>query len=91
MVLKFYVYIRNHLMRFKNLTFLFITAIYSTSLYAVLLIQLLLNCSWLSHFPNLFSTWLFSVNYCGLFTHFKIIHRKIYAVTQKFPAEMLRR
>lgn len=32
---KFYVYIGNDLMRLKNLTYLFITAIYSTNFYAV--------------------------------------------------------
>lgn len=93
MVLKFYVYIGNYLMHFENLTFLFIAAIYSANFYAVLLMPLLLYFyfSWLSHFSYLFSTWLFSVNYCGLFTYLKKIHKNIYAVTQKYPAGMLRR
>jgi putative ABC transport system permease protein len=67
-------------------------------IYAALLlpIALYLTFAWLNHFPYRFSYWLllpgylFSVAAVYLFI-LKSINRKIYAVTEKYPAEMLRR
>ena len=98
MVFKFYVYIGNDLMRFKNLTYLFIAAIYSANTYVVQPMALSLCCSfsWLNHFPYRFFTWLLLPDYLVSISTIsllisKIIHKSIYTVTQKFPTEMLRR
>ena len=98
MVLKFYVCIGNDLMRLKNLTYLFVAAIYSANLYAVqpMALSLYFSFSWLNHFPYRFFTWLLLPDYLVSISAIsllisKIIHKNIYAVTQKFPAEMLRR
>jgi hypothetical protein len=65
MVLNFYAYIGNYLMRFNNLSFLFIAAIYSVNLYAALLMRLSrhFSFSWLISFTYQFLNWLLMSGY----------------------------
>jgi len=76
-------------MRYKNLTFLFISVIGSANIYAVLLIKLSLSFSfsWLRYYSFRFSNWLLLPSYLMSITSvylliLKIIHKRIYAVTQ---------
>ena len=91
MVLKFYVYIGNDLMHLKNITYLFVTVIYSGNIYAMkpMALSLYFSFSWLNHFPYRFFTWLLLPNYLVLISAIylrisKLIHKKIYAIAKVF-------